>query len=81
MLPGLTLAASPAKVRRGGTTTVRFTVRDAGDPVKGAKVKAGGASGTTDSRGRVKLDLPGKAVTATATHSGYTKAAKRLGRR
>ena len=81
VLPGLALAASPAKVRKGRTTTVRFTVRDAGDPVKGAKVKAGGASGTTDSKGRVELDLPGKAVTATATHSGYTKAAKRLGRR
>ena len=70
VLPGLALAASPAKLRKGRTTTVRFTVRDAGDPVKGATVKAGGKSGTTDSKGRVELDLPGKAVTATATHGG-----------
>ena len=42
VLPGLALAASPAKLRKGRTTTVRFTVRDAGDPVKGARVKAGG---------------------------------------
>jgi hypothetical protein len=81
VLPGLALAASPAKLRKGRTTTVRFTVRDAGDPVKGAKVKAGGKSGTTDSKGRVELDLPGKAVTATAAHGGYVKASKRLGRR
>jgi hypothetical protein len=81
VLPGLALAASPAKLRAGRTTAVRFTVRDAGDPVRGAKVKAGGKSGTTDSKGRVELDLPGKAVTATATHGGYVKATKRLGRR
>ena len=81
LLPGLTLAATPGKVRKGRTTTVRFTVRDAGDPVKGAEVKAGGESGTTDRKGRVALDLPGKAVTATATHGGYVKATKRLGRR
>ena len=76
--PGLTLLASPARVRRGRGTEVRFTVRDAGDPVKGARVKAGGRSGTTDGRGRVELDLPGRAVTATATKSGFVKAAKRL---
>ena len=81
VLPGLALAASPAKLRKGRTTTVRFTVRDAGDPVKAATVKAGGKSGTTDSRGRVELALPGKAVTATATRGGYMKASKRLGRR
>ena len=55
-----------------------FTVRDAGDAVKGARVKAGGASGTTDRRGRVELDLPGRAVTATATKAGYGKDTLRL---
>ena len=76
--PGLTLVASPSRVRRGRATEVRFTVRDAGDPVRGARVRAGGRSGTTDGRGRVELDLPGRTVTATATKPGYVKAAKRL---
>ena len=35
--------AARAQLRRGRRTTVTFTVRDAGDAVKGAKVKAGGA--------------------------------------
>ena len=81
LLPGLTLAARPSKLRSGRMTSVTFTVRDAGAAVKGATVKAGGRSGTTDSKGRVELDLPGKAVTATATRDGYAKASKRLGRR
>jgi len=76
--PGLTLRARPGRLPRGRTTSVRFTVRDAGDPVRGARVTAGGRSGTTDGRGRVELGLPGRAVTATATRSGYVKATKRL---
>ena len=42
ILPGLTLRASPGRVRRGEPTEVRFTVLDAGDPVQGARVTAGG---------------------------------------
>ena len=42
LLPGLTLTAAPGRLRRGRRTSVTFTVRDAGDPVKGAKVAAGG---------------------------------------
>jgi ribosomal protein L16/L10AE len=58
---------------------VRFTVLDAGDAVKGAKVKAGGKSGTTDARGRVTLTLTSrKAVRARATESGYAAANRRL---
>jgi hypothetical protein len=53
-------------------------VRDAGQPVQGARVKAGGASGATNSAGRVTLELPGRTITAKATRSGYVKAAKRL---
>jgi hypothetical protein len=79
ILPGLALAASPAKLRKGKATDVRFTVRDAGAAVKGARVKAGGKSGTTDGKGRVTLTIKSKkAVGATATRSGYTKAKKRL---
>jgi uncharacterized membrane protein len=79
ILPGLALAANPAKLRKGKATDVRFTVRDAGAAVKGARVKAGGKSGTTDGKGRVTLTIKSKkAVGATATRSGYTKAKKRL---
>jgi len=80
ILPGLTLTARPQRVRRGERTAVRFTVRDAGAPVKGAKVRVGGESATTDSRGRVTLSLTSRrAVTARATHPGYVAASKRLG--
>ena len=41
ILPGLTLRAAPRKVRKGEMTDVRFTVLDAGDPVKGATVTRG----------------------------------------
>jgi hypothetical protein len=80
ILPGLTLSASPGRVRRGERTVVRFTVRDAGDPVRGATVRADGKSGTTDRRGRVTLSVTARRpVTARATRSGYTAATKRLG--
>ena len=76
--PGPSLSADPARLRRGRATEVRFTVRDAGDPVRGARVRAGGRSGTTEGRGRVELDLPGRAVTATATKPGKAKDTLRL---
>ena len=79
LLPGLTLQASPRMLRRGRETAVRFTVTDAGDAVQGAKVKAAGASGTTDAKGVVRLTIKsGEAVQASATRSGYTRATKRL---
>jgi hypothetical protein len=67
VLPGLSLAA-----KRSGKS-VTFVVTDAGDPVKGAKVKAGGKSGTTDSKGRVTLALKSKTASR-ATKSGYEPA-------
>jgi hypothetical protein len=72
--PGLDLRAKPSKVKHAGTS-VTFTVLDP-DPVKGVKVKAGGDSGTTDTKGKVTLDLgpfskKTKKTTATATKSGY----------
>ena len=52
---------------------------DAGQAVKGARVRAGGKSGTTDGKGRVTLSLKSRRpVRARATHAGYTAAAKRL---
>jgi hypothetical protein len=65
--PGLTLKAK--KSDHAGTT---FTVTDAGDPVKGAKVKLAGRSGKTDKKGRVTLDA--RKGTATASADGYEDA-------
>ena len=80
ILPGLTLRARPGRVRRGERTEVRFTVLDAGDPVRGARVRAAGQSGTSDGRGRVTLSLTlTRPVTARATHPGYGAATRRLG--
>ena len=51
ILPGLTLGGQ-AGARCGGASrpTCASPSLDAGDPVKGAKVKAGGKSGTTTGR-------------------------------
>ena len=58
---------------------MRFTVLDAGEPVRGARVKVGGRSGTTDGSGSVKLTLTlDGALTARATRGGYTTAIKPL---
>jgi hypothetical protein len=72
ILPGLTLTA---KKQSGGK--VAFTVTDAGDPVKGATVKAGGKSDKTDAKGRAVLMLKGKPA-AQATATGYTPATLKL---
>jgi hypothetical protein len=76
--PGLTLTAAPGRLRSGRSNEVRFTVKDAGDAVSGARVSVGGKSGTTNGRGRVEFDLPGRAVKATATKAGYVKDTLRL---
>ncbi len=78
--PGLSLSASPSKLRRGRRTTVRFKVTDAGDPVAGAKVSGGGKSDTTDAAGKASLALTGrgKRVHVTATRAGYVAAAVNL---
>jgi hypothetical protein len=67
VLPGLSLAAKRAKHR------VTFTVTDAGDPVKGATVKAGGKSGKTDAKGKLVLTLKSKTASR-ATATGYEPA-------
>jgi hypothetical protein len=71
ILPGLTLTAK----KHSGKVT--FTVADAGDPVKGATVKAGGKSAKTDSKGRAVLAIKGK-VTAQASAKGYEPAILKL---
>ena len=78
--PGLTLGARPRRLQRGERTAVRFSVLDAGAPVRGATVRAGGQSATTSSDGRVTLSLTSRRpLTARASHPGYTAATKRLG--
>ena len=76
--PGLTLTARPSRLRRGIRQGVDFTVTDAGDPVRGARVAAGGASGSTARDGSVRLRLPGRGMTVRATKAGYTSATRHL---
>ena len=68
--PGLTLTA-----RRSGSK-VRYTVTDAGDPVRNATVKAAGKSATTDAKGRAALTLR-KRAKAKASAPGYATATAR----
>jgi hypothetical protein len=67
---GLTLRAR----KRSGRVT--FKVTDAGDPVRGAKVRAAGRSGRTDRRGRVTLRL--RRGKATASARGYAPTTLRV---
>jgi hypothetical protein len=77
--PGLSLQATPRKLHKGEETSVRFTVRDAGDAVAGARVRAAGVSGTTNAKGSVALTIKSdKAVEASATRSGFTRATRLL---
>lgn len=80
LLPGLTLRVSPGRLRGGEPTEVRFTVLDAGEAVKAARVEVGGRSGITDSQGRVTLTVKSRrAVKAEATRAGYTAATRWVG--
>ncbi len=76
--PGLTLRAKPDQPKRGATTTIAFTVLDAGDPVSGAKVAIAGKSATTTSGGTATIAVTAgkktRKLTATATRAGYTGA-------
>ncbi|SEB97568.1 hypothetical protein SAMN04489844_1434 [Nocardioides exalbidus] len=71
--PGLTLKAK-GSAKAGKATKITFTVTDAGDGVGGVKVKGGGDSCTTTSKGKCTLTIaagkPGK-VSAKATKNGY----------
>lgn len=65
VLPGLQLDARVA----GGKTSV--LVHEAGDPVAGAVVLAGGRRAVTDARGRVSLGLGSGAHVVRASKPGY----------
>jgi hypothetical protein len=79
ILPGLTLRAGVGRKVAKGLRRVRFTVTDAGDPVKGAKVSVGGRRATTDADGEAVIRATtGRSHVARATRSGYTGASKRF---
>ena len=80
VLPGLTLTSSRLRIPDDTTTSVTFTVLDAGQPVKGARVRAAGESGTTNASGRVTLDLSPatRLVTVRASSTGYVEAVREL---
>jgi hypothetical protein len=75
ILPGLSLNASPHTFSHKKAATVKFTVRDAGQAVSGAKVACLGKHGQTTASGTVKLHFgKGRAVgkhVCTATKAGY----------
>jgi hypothetical protein len=71
--PKLQLTASSR--RSGGGRTITFRVLDAGDPVAGATVKAGGRSLKTAANGQATLKQAKAArVKATASKAGYAPA-------
>lgn len=77
--PGLNVAASPSEWKKGKATTVRFTVKDAGTAISGAKVAAQGKTCRTNAKGACTIkfpaSLPKGRFTATVTKgSTYTPA-------
>lgn len=82
VLPGLKVAASPRRWDNASSASVTFTVTDAGRPVKGAKVKVGTQSATTNAKGKATLSFPagfgpGKKK-AVATRTGYFRGVAKL---
>jgi hypothetical protein len=79
MQPGLTLTASPSKLKAGGSAhKVTLKVTDAGSPVKGATVKLAGKSGTTGAAGTASFSLGplrgAQLLRARGTRAGYVAA-------
>jgi len=75
ILAGLSMTARPGRFSHRVTTTVTFTVTDAGDPVPRSRVSCLGKHATTNSQGRVRLKFRagthvGRHV-CTATMTGY----------
>jgi hypothetical protein len=71
LYPGLTLVRRAAARRSDGSFAVTFAALDAGEPVTGARVRAGTASGLTSGSGSVTLVVPRGTVRATASKAGY----------
>jgi hypothetical protein len=78
LLPGLTLVKQSVARRKRGRAAVTLAVLDAGDPVAGARVSAGGKSAATKASGRATIVLaakPSRTIRATASRAGYVGAA------
>jgi hypothetical protein len=69
--PGLTLRCKGGKV-------ISCSVSDAGSAVGGAKVTIGGKTLTSNSKGKVSVNLPSGTFSAKATKPGYTPAKARV---
>lgn len=82
ILPGLSISAKPTKVDSSTRGQVKFTVTDAGKPIRGARVKFRGGTKTTNARGKATFTIPSGATAgskvATATKRGYTKASTKV---
>jgi hypothetical protein len=79
MQPGLTLTASPSKLKVGGSPhKVTLKVTDAGSPVKGATVKLAGKSATTGAGGTASFSVGpfrrAQKLGARGTKAGYVAA-------
>ena len=69
---GVVLASgTSADAAQAPTGTIRVEVVDAGSPVAGANVLAGGAPATTDASGVATLVLPAGRISVVATRDGY----------
>lgn len=80
--PALEIAVrSTFSVRRGGTATVKATVTDAGDPVRGVVLRLAGHSAKTNKKGVATVKLRRQRRTRkyklTASLRGYTRAVAR----
>jgi hypothetical protein len=74
VLYGLSVKASPKKIKAGQVGKVTFKVTDAGEAVKGAKVKAKGLACTTDKKGTCSITfprLPAQSFDVVAKEKGY----------
>jgi hypothetical protein len=81
VLAGLSVTATPTKVKVGKKVTVKVTVKDAGDPVAGAKVTIGSKNRTTSASGLAKVKVkPVKAgkLQVKVTKAGYATASLTL---
>lgn len=80
MRPQLSATASAHKIK-AGKFKVKVSVSDAGDPVSGATVSAGGQNATTKAKGDAKLTVAGASgdhVNAKVSAPGYPAIHKRV---
>lgn len=75
-ITGVSLFPRPRTARPG--QRVRFQVTDAGDPVRGARVRFGSRSGRTNAKGVVTLPAPATTTVATVAARGYGAARARV---